>query len=90
MMYKPHRDERYEYLSDLMEFIESNQCHQCLFSKTVSDPSAAALEFPMCEEVEGELLSEASLDFLDDRGNDGVVCMKYVGYEASPEQGRLF
>lgn len=95
-MYTPHRDGRFHYLWDLMEFIEDNQCRKnCAFSK-LNDPDTAAdhaNEYPMCYEIEGAIITEEPVADLDDHGDDGVVCTRYRDYDlvkqAEPEQGRL-
>lgn len=71
--YTPGRDYRFEYVTDVMQFIERHQCHDCVFKESG--------EYPMCNEVSGQLLVQdsdfAPVEELDDRGPDGVVCVKY-------------
>jgi len=89
--YTPKRDHRFEYVTDVISFVEERQCNDCVFK---SDPE----DYPMCFEVEGQLLVQdsefAPVAELDDRGEHGVVCVKYVdevlAEEAHPNQGRLF
>lgn len=93
-MYTPHRDERFEYLWDLMHFIENNQCRTCAFSKIVTDHNAHAYEYPMCWGIEAQIMAESgAVAALDDHGDDGVVCKDYRDAEeaskAHPDQGRL-
>lgn len=79
MTYKPQRDRRFEYLWEVMAFIEDNQCRSCKFSR-LQDPDEEknfAEEYPMCPEIEGALLTEEPVEALDDVGDDGVVCRKY-------------
>ena len=94
MTYEPHRDERFEYLWDLMHFIEENQCRTCAFSKLITEKSSHAEEYPMCYEIEGELIQEIPVAALDDCGDEGVVCTLYrnaaVESESHPDQSRLF
>lgn len=96
MMYTPHRDGRFHYLWDLMQFIEREQCRSCMFSK-LNDPDEDkdhAEEYPMCYEIEGAIITEEPVEALDDRGTDGVVCTRYknrvLAEEEHPDQGRLF
>lgn len=82
-MYTAHRDGRFYYVSDVIEFIEERQCSaDCIFA--YEDP-----EFAMCFEVTGDLLLEEPSKSLDDAGSDGVVCTKQVRHEAHPDQQRL-
>jgi hypothetical protein len=68
--YTPHRDERFEYITDLMGFIEENQCTVCYFR---SDRE----EYPMCFEIEGQIFTEEPVAELEDVGTQGVVCTKF-------------
>lgn len=87
MVYIPRRDSRFEYIWDVMTFVEEQQCNSCAFKSDREDD-------PMCFEIEAELIAEEPVEALDDRGSDGVVCMKYVdevlAEEEHPNQGRLF
>lgn len=87
MSYRARRDYRFEYVWDVMEFIEENQCGTCAFKSDRPD-------YPMCFEIEGELISEEPVPALDDRGDEGVVCTRYrndvLAEQAHPDQGRLF
>lgn len=85
--YRPRRDHRFEYLTDVMSFVERNQCNGCGFKSDRPD-------YPMCFEVEGELFAEnGPVAALDDRGNDGVVCVLFRDQELvaqeHPDQRRL-
>lgn len=86
MTYKATRDHRFEYVWDVMQFIEERQCETCAFKSDRDD-------YPMCFEIEAELISEEPVASLDDRGDDGVVCTRYrndvLAEEAHPDQGRL-
>lgn len=86
-MYTARRDYRFEYVWDLMKFIEDEQCHDCAFK---SDRD----EYPMCFEIEAELISEQPVPALDDKGDDGVYCTRYrndvLEEEAHPDQLRIF
>lgn len=95
-MYTPHRDSRFEYVWDVMQFIEENQCrNNCAFSKLNDhdEDKSHAEEYPMCYEIEGAIILEEPVAALDDHGDDGVVCTKFrdnnLVQEAAPEQGRL-
>lgn len=87
VVYKPQRDSRFEYIWDLMQFIEERQCERCSLK---SDRP----EYPMCFEIEAEILDEKPVADLDDRGEYGVVCTRYVdevlAEEAHQNQLRLF
>lgn len=92
--YKAHRDERFEYLWDAMHFIEENQCRTCAYSKLVTDPGAHAEDYPMCWNIEAQIIAEDGLvSALEDAGNDGIVCTEYRNAELAaqehPDQGRL-
>lgn len=82
-MYTPGRDGRFEYLWELMHFIEDNQCHSCVFSKMVTDRNTHGMEYPMCWEIEGALINEEPVPDLDDRGDEGVVCTRYRNAQAA-------
>lgn len=83
-MYKPRRDHRFEYVADVLHFIEINQCRGCAFSGS---------NFPMCDEIAIGLMLEHTIPDLDDLGDDGVVCRRYRDAELAeqehPDQGRL-
>jgi hypothetical protein len=78
MTYRPHREVRFHDLWDLIHFIESNQCEACRFRKSPYDfdPNFAT-EFPMCPEVEADVISEEPVEALDDMGDQGVVCSRF-------------
>lgn len=77
-MYEPYRDYRFEYIWDVINFIEENQCRNCVFSKLVTDPGSHANEYPMCWAIEAEIMAEnGPVAALDDHGDDGVVCRDY-------------
>ena len=94
-MYTPHRDSRFEYVFELIHFIEENQCRTCAFSKLQDhdEDKATAEEYPMCYPIEGEIMLEHPMACLDDRGAEGVVCTNYrnaeLASQAHPDQGRL-
>lgn len=87
MTYTPRRDERFGDLWQLLHFIEDNQCEACRFRKSPYDFDAQfAEEYPMCPEIEAELISEHEVKDLDDKGQDGVVCTRFkLGDPPSPE-----
>lgn len=71
MTYTPKRDYRFEYVGDVITFIEEYQCKGCAFMNDRGDGMF------MCPEIEGELILEKSVPDLDDRGEHGVVCTRY-------------
>lgn len=85
--YIPKRDYRFEYLWDVMSFIEENKCHDCAFKSDRPD-------YPMCFEIEAEIIDEKPVAALDDQGDDGVVCTRYrnevLVEQEHPDQLRLF
>lgn len=76
MTYTPSRDSRFEYIEDLITFIEENQCRFCYFRKhpNQGDDPDHAESYPMCYAQEGAVYMEEPMDTLDDKGDDGVVC----------------
>lgn len=78
MTYTAHRDYRFEYVGDVIEFIEERQCVTCKFC--FDDPWT-----PMCGEISGAIVSEGPVEELDDLGDDGVVCRKYESLPPEPE-----
>jgi hypothetical protein len=81
----------FPYAEDLINYVEYNQCVTCAFSKLVDDPNN---EFPMCHEIEAQILLESPVEALDKTPDGGVVCTAYknvilVELE-HPDQGRLF
>lgn len=87
-MYKPHRDERFHYAHEALQFIEELQCKACAFKET-DDPS-----MPMCLEIAGRFFDEEPIEEIDDLGNDGLRCTKYrseeLASEEHPDQSQLF
>ena len=81
MTYKPRRDARFHYLSDVIDHIESNQCETCRFQKEPGE----GLGF-MCYEIEGKILLENPVHGLDDEGDAGVVCTEYKPEVYGPEE----
>lgn len=70
-MYKPVRDERFEYLSEAIEHIEQRQCQTCVARKEDDQ------EFPMCYMMESLFLLEKPIAEIDDNGNAGLKCKLY-------------
>lgn len=94
-MYEPKRDSRFDYLWDVMHFVEEMQCKGCAFSKLQDDegdPEHAA-NYPMCHEIEAKFVLEEPVEELDDAGRDGVVCTLFKSVETAkqehPDQQRL-
>jgi len=76
MTYTTHRDHRFGYFHELLEFIEAGQCFDCVFRN--DDP-----EMPMCHEIAGAIVTEMPVE---DVGNDGIVCTKYRQGDSTPPQ----
>lgn len=95
-MYKPRRDERFEYIWEAMRFIEDSQCKTCAFSKKAQDPDNEphSSQYPMCYEIEAVLLQERPVEELEDAGLQGIICTKYRDVSdytyPDPMQGALF
>lgn len=91
-MYKPTRDHRFEYVWEVMEFIEENQCKGCAFKSEHGENSIGEPYF-MCGEIEFLLADEQPVLDLDDVGDDGVVCRRYreeaLAEQEHPDQLRL-
>lgn len=69
----------YQYLWDMITDIEQNQCVTCRFRKNPDDEGQHAQEYPMCFEVEGEIIVEDSpVEALDKDDSGDVVCTKYT------------
>lgn len=84
-MYKAHRDYRFEYAHDVIHFIEEEQCYDCAFRNEGGDM--------MCDSIAIGLLLEKTLEDLDDRGEDGVVCTAYLPAQdepVDPDHPKLF
>lgn len=86
-MYKPTRSKNFEYIWDLMSFIEDNQCRNCAFSKLATENNSHADEYPMCYEIEAEIITEEPVAALDEQPDGSVVCTKYrsVGDYTQPD-----
>lgn len=69
-MYVPRRDHRFEYVTEVAEYVENKQCVSCIFRDERD-------EFLMCLEIEGRLLVEQPIDEWTDQGDDGVSCDKW-------------
>lgn len=77
-MYKPSRSARHYYMWDLMHEIEENQCRTCIHSKLQGGyDQEFAEEYPMCGQVEGEIITEAPVECLDELPDGMVVCTAY-------------
>lgn len=77
-MYQPHRENRYEYIFDLMSDIEERQCQVCVYR---SDRE----EYPMCFEIEGKIMTEEPVEELIDLDSQGVACTKFSPGEPLPD-----
>jgi len=80
--YKPQRDSRFEYLWEIMEFIEEKQCNTCQFKSDRED-------FSMCDEIEAQIIAEEPVEDLDDAGSHGVVCTKYEQERPASDPNQL-
>lgn len=92
-MYTPHRDNRFQYMWELMSYLERRQCHSCAF-KHEHGESSNGQPYTMCGKVESLIIQEMPVADLDDRGEHGVVCTKYMdevlAEESHPDQLPLF
>lgn len=77
-MYKPRRDDRFEYVTDAINFIEEEQCGTCVFREEG--------EFPMCLEISGNLIIEEPVEEISDLGSAGLFCTKYRNGDPTPPQ----
>lgn len=86
LTYTAHRDERFQYVTEVIQFIEENQCEVCRFRKSPAEWDADhAVEYPMCPEIESTLIAEKPVEELDDKGSAGVVCSRFkLGDPPSP------
>lgn len=80
-MYTAHRDHRFYYAIDVVEFIEERQCKTCIF-KNQDNPE----EMPMCLEISGSIVTEMPIEELIDQGEDGIHCSKYLPGPPTPPQ----
>ena len=72
MTYLPRRDERFEYIGDAMEHIETKQCFKCILRDKDDQ------EMPMCYEISTFIILEAPVHAIDDLGDAGLNCRKFV------------
>jgi len=79
MTYTAHRNHRFQYAHEVIEFIEAGQCFDCVFRN--DDP-----EMPMFHEIAGSIVTEMPVEELEDVGNDGIVCTKYRQGDSTPSQ----
>lgn len=56
-MYIPRRTDKFEYAADAIHFVETYQCHNCVFQEP---------EGPMCSEAAINILLEEPVDFMDE------------------------
>lgn len=78
-MYNPRRTARFEYLWEVMNFVEENQCRMCVHSK-LKDPDenkSHAEEYPMCYEVEGAMMLEEPVHEFDEDEHGLITCNKF-------------
>jgi len=92
----PVKVRRYEYLWELMGELEQT-CETCRFRKSVREFNDHAVDYPMCLEVESEILHEDKpVEVLDEDEHGMVVCTKYrpgdpdETFGAHPDQQELF
>jgi hypothetical protein len=77
-MYRPHRDYRFEYVTDAINHIEQLQCGSCVFREEG--------EYPMCLPISGNIILEEPVEEINDLGRAGLVCTKYRLGEPTPQQ----
>ncbi len=68
MTYTPHRTMRFEYATELIEYIEQRQCRRC-------DHGTGPDEYPMCE-LAGVALDCDPIEVWDEVAPDVVVCRR--------------
>lgn len=78
MMYKPHRDERFEYVYEAMEHIEARQCVSCARREPDGD-------YFMCGPVSASFLLEMPIAEVEDLGDKGLRCTAYEVYAQEPQ-----
>lgn len=69
MTYIPRRDYRFEYVTEAISFVEERQCIDCFFKESG--------EFPMCMEIQGNVMLEEPIEEWSDLGDEGLLCNKY-------------
>ena len=57
--------------------IEDELCVTCRFRKNPDEDGQHAQEFPMCYEIEAEMMGDEPVEVLDTTENGMVVCSKY-------------
>jgi hypothetical protein len=77
-MYRPHRDGRFEYVTDVINHLEEEQCNTCVFREEG--------EYPMCLPISGQIILEEPVEEINDLGRDGLICTKYRNGTPTPEQ----
>jgi hypothetical protein len=77
-MYRAHRDYRFEYVTDAIDYLEERQCSACVFREEG--------EYPMCLEISGNLIIEEPVEEISDLGRDGLFCTKYRNGDPTPPQ----
>lgn len=92
----PVKIRRYEYLWELMGELEQT-CETCRFRKSVREFAGHARDYPMCVEIESELMKEDEpVEGLDQDEFGMVVCTKYAPgdpdetFGVHPDQLELF
>ena len=71
MTYIPRRDYRFEYVGEAMVHIENKQCLKCIHK--MDDP-----DYPMCFDVGAFFFNEEPVPMVDDLGDAGLNCRKFV------------
>lgn len=77
-MYVPKRDQRFEYVTDAMNWVEKTQCNTCVFREEG--------EYPMCLPVATKITLEKPVEEIDDQGDNGLLCLKYKEGTPTPPQ----
>lgn len=68
MTYIPRRDYRFEYLHDVLNWMEEHVCSDCIFRKMDQT------EYIMCHELEGKIFLEEPIEEWEDLGDLGLSC----------------
>lgn len=75
-MYKPHRNELFEYAADAVTYVEEVQCSTCKFREAMD-------EFFMCWEAQSNILFELPVEFMYENPDQTITCIKYE--EGNPD-----
>lgn len=73
-VYNPHRDYRFEYVHEALDFIEENFCRKGCAHATDGEYPSIGCPF----EVDNLLIMER-VEVIRDAGNDGLICTGFEG-----------